>query len=124
MRIWQGRAAAGVAVLVVSTVIGVAAAIAPAAASVPSPTKVYDAIGPTVPGNVVSVGFEATASSEFGDLVRLAPGGRLPKSATVLMSSWGCESGAWFSGDCATSTNATFSHGRHNTRADPNLGGY
>jgi hypothetical protein len=29
---------------------------------------------------------------------------------TVAMSSWGCQSGAWSSGDCATTPGATFTH--------------
>jgi hypothetical protein len=62
-----------------------------------------------IPGNVPSVGFEATSSSELGDEIRFTPGtGRAPIKVDVLMSSWGCEGGHWFSGDCSTAPGATF----------------
>ncbi|MBI2776634.1 MAG: right-handed parallel beta-helix repeat-containing protein [Chloroflexi bacterium] len=82
---------------------GIALAVTPSA-------TVYDAIPAALPGNVVSLGFEATSTSEFGDLVRLAPGPRQADSVDVVMSSWGCETGAWSTADCVTTPGATFSH--------------
>ena len=73
-------------------------------------TAVYDAIGPTVPGNVPSQAFQATQTAEFGDLVGLGTGPRKLRSVTVEMSSWGCESGTWNLGTCATTPGATFTH--------------
>ncbi len=39
----------------------------------PDPGVVYDSIG-TPPGNVASLGFQATSTSEFGDRVQVGPG--------------------------------------------------
>jgi hypothetical protein len=69
---------------------------------------VYDSIPDPPPGNVPSEVFEAQAASEFGDRVNLAGGDRIATSVTVLMSSWGCESGHWYSQDCVSSADATF----------------
>lgn len=72
-------------------------------------STLYDAIAPVLPGNVPSLGYEATSTSEFGDLVRLEYVGRKLGKVTVVMSSWGCESGAW-TGSCLTTPGATFDH--------------
>jgi hypothetical protein len=53
-------------------------------------TTVYDATEPTA-GNVPSIGFEATSTSEFGDEIQLAAGPRKLNTVTVQMSSWGCQ---------------------------------
>lgn len=52
-------------------------------------TTVYDATEPA--GNVPSVGFEATSTSEFGDEITLVSGNRKLNTITVEMSSWGCQ---------------------------------
>jgi hypothetical protein len=70
--------------------------------------KSYNSIPSHVPGNVSSLGFEATTTAEFGDEVLLNAANRHLTRVRVVMSSWGCESGAWFSNDCLTSTGATF----------------
>jgi hypothetical protein len=57
-----------------------------------------------------SVGFEADSASELGDEVHLAGSSRELVSLSVLFASWGCQSGHWFSGDCATTPGATFTH--------------
>jgi hypothetical protein len=91
-----------------------AAALAGAATSsgrAVSPVIIYDAFPSGVAGNIPSVGFEATSASEFGDEIQFASGPqRELQSATVMMSSWGCESGSWVAGDCLTTPGATFSH--------------
>lgn len=67
----------------------------------------YSAVPSPLPGNLPSLGFEATQTSEFGDAITLAPGtGRGLKSVTVTMSSWGCEDGSGTS--CVTTPGATF----------------
>jgi hypothetical protein len=68
----------------------------------------YNAIPSSVNGNVPSEGFEATGTSEFGDEVVLDKAGKI-QTMTVLMSSWGCQTGHWDSGDCQTTKGATFS---------------
>jgi hypothetical protein len=86
----------------------IAAAFAATAGAV-TPTTVYNNIPSPQPGNVPSVGAEAYAFSEFGGQIQLAGAARQNPTVTVLMSSWGCVAGHWFSGDCATTTGATFS---------------
>lgn len=68
----------------------------------------YSAVPSPLPGNLPSLGFEATQTSELGDAVTLAPGtGRGLKSVTVTMSSWGCQDGSGTT--CETTPGATFS---------------
>ncbi len=72
---------------------------------------VYDAIPSPLPSNVASLGYSATRTSEFGDLVALTPGSsRTVDRVEVGFSSWACETGAWNTADCATTPGATFSH--------------
>ena len=83
---------------------------ATAATATPAVTAVYNAVPSTVPGNVPSQAFEATSTSEFGDLVRLAPGPRVAHDVSVVLSSWGCEFGNWNGGSCVTTPGDRFSH--------------
>lgn len=71
---------------------------------------VYNNIKNPVPGNVVSLGYEATSTSEFGGQVEFAGLDRENPKVTVLMSSWGCESGSWYNANCVTTPGATFTH--------------
>ena len=70
---------------------------------------VYNNIPSPQPGNVASQAFEATSTSEFGGQIQLAGTQRLNPTVTVLMSSWGCETGTWTNGLCSTTSGATFS---------------
>ena len=73
--------------------------------------KIYDNIPNPLPGNVASYGYEASGTSEFGDRIMFAPAtGRSVTTVTLTMSSWGCQSGHWYSSDCVTAPGATFSH--------------
>lgn len=65
------------------------------------PTVAYDSI-PSPLKAVSSIGFEATQGLEFGDGVNLTHGGKLLHVRYVL-SSWACQTGRWYSHDCATS---------------------
>jgi hypothetical protein len=69
---------------------------------------VFNNIPATLPGNVGSVGFEATSTSEFGDLIELGPGTRASESlpVTVVMSIWACQSGG--DSTCVTTPGATW----------------
>lgn len=96
--------------LATSLAIGITMSTLAAADAAPSEVVVYDSIGLSVPGNVPSQAFQAQQTSEFGDRVVLAAGPRYLRSVTVLMSSWGCQSGSWSLGDCLTTSDATFSH--------------
>jgi hypothetical protein len=72
---------------------------------------IYSNIPNPLPGNLISQPFQAQQASEFGDRVTFAPGtGRNLLSVVQTMSSWGCESGAWYLGNCSTTPGATFSH--------------
>jgi hypothetical protein len=68
----------------------------------------YNSIPATLPGNVISVGFEATSTSEFGDLITL--GGtdraRADLPVTVVMSIWACQRGG--EATCDTTPGAIF----------------
>lgn len=81
-----------------------------AAAAGPKGNATYNSVPDDLPGNVISQAFQATQTSEFGDSVTLGNGGRKAKSVDVVLSSWGCQSGQWTSGDCATTPGATFWH--------------
>jgi len=75
----------------------------------------FDSIASPLPGNVSSVGYEATSTAEFGLGIVFAPGTpRVASSVTVIMSSWGCVSGHWFvsmpPAPCVTPAGATFTH--------------
>jgi hypothetical protein len=71
---------------------------------------IYDSIPTPLPGNVVSLGYEATSTAQFGDRVRFAGADRHVTTVVQTMSSWACESGTWNGGNCVTTPGATFSH--------------
>ena len=83
---------------------------APWAAAAVADTPLYDSIPDPLPGNVPSVGFQATQTAELGDRIRFAGTNRNLQSVTVTMSSWACQTGAWENGNCASAPGATFSH--------------
>jgi hypothetical protein len=92
---------------VVAAATAVLAVAAPAAMA-DSGTTIYRSTVLPLPGNLPSDAFQATQMSEFGDEVTFAHRARRLKSVTVTMSSWGCQQGAWFSGDCVTHPGAKF----------------
>ncbi len=63
-----------------------------------------------IPGNVPSLGVEAYSMPEIGSQLQLVGSDRNNPTISVLMSSWGCESGAWHTQNCTTSDGATFTH--------------
>ena len=56
-----------------------------------------------------SEGAEAYAFNQFGDGITFAGTSRNLATVTVTLSSWGCQSGNWHSGNCVSSSGATFS---------------
>jgi hypothetical protein len=68
----------------------------------------YNSIPSKVSGNVPSLSFEGAPADEFGDEVALGGKARTLESMSVLLSSWGCESGGWSTNDCQTTPGATF----------------
>ena len=71
---------------------------------------IYNSIPAPLPGNVVSLGYEATSTAEFGDRVQFAGTFRKVSKVTQTMSSWGCEAGSWYAGNCTTTPGASFTH--------------
>jgi hypothetical protein len=79
------------------------------AAQAATSTTIYDATPNPLPPNVASLGFEATQTSEFGDLVHLAGTSRVLNTVTVTMSDWALY--ADYSTDARyTANSATWSH--------------
>lgn len=90
--------------------IGLVAAILPAtsvfAATTASSKVLYNSLVPA-PGNLPSIGFEATQTAQFGNEISLT---RSAKAANVVvtMDSWGCQSGSWTDDTCTTTPGSTF----------------
>lgn len=55
---------------------------------------IYDSTVNPQPGNLPSLGAEATASGELGDAMTFAGTARTAKTVTVTMSSWACQAGS------------------------------
>jgi hypothetical protein len=71
-------------------------------------TTVYNSIPNPLPGNVKSEGLEADGLAELGDALSLTgPVGALHQ-VTVVLSSWACQSGGVYAGNCASNPGATF----------------
>jgi hypothetical protein len=101
------RATTAASIVLMSAAVMALASATPAFAVTPN---VYNSIPSTLPGNIPSIGFEATQSSEFGDMIKFAPGtSSTLKAVRVVMSSWACEQGAWQNNNCVTTPGAKFS---------------
>jgi hypothetical protein len=101
-RIPARRARLAAALLAAVAALGLTAEAASAA------EVIYNNIPKPTPKNLPSVSFEATSTSEFGGELEFAGTARTNPKVTVLMSSWGCQSGSWFAHDCVTTPGATF----------------
>jgi hypothetical protein len=97
---------------ITATVLAASALLAaPAATASQQPAAkatIYNNIPSPTPGNVPSVAFEATGTSEFGGEVSFGGANRQKPQVTVLMSSWACQHGYWSTGNCGTVKKATF----------------
>ena len=70
---------------------------------------IYNSVISPLPGNLPSIGFEATAFNEFGNAVNFSPGATHDLTKVVVtLSSWGCASGSWSLTTCASPKEATF----------------
>jgi hypothetical protein len=95
------RSVAAVGILVV------AALTASASSAAAGSTPLYNStihLGKV--GNLPSVGAEAYSFNEFGNEVTLT--GTKLANVVLTMSTWGCQTGHWYSGDCGTAPGATF----------------
>jgi len=88
------------AMLAATTVLVVAAGTASAT------EVIYSNILKPLPANAPSLSFEATATSEFGGLVKFGATARNNPAVTIGMSSWQCESGTWYEKNCVTANGA------------------
>ncbi len=87
----------------------IAVAILALAAGSASAETVYSNVPTPLPGNVPSVGFEATSTSELGGMVAFpSETARARPTVTVGMSSWACQSGTWGNNTCETASGAKF----------------
>ena len=98
------------ALLAALLLVPVSASAAPPPVTANNAGTVYDNIPHPTPGNVTSEAFEAQSVSEFGTAISMTHGSLSNPVVTVLMSSWGCESGHWYDGTCQTTPGAAFSH--------------
>jgi len=104
----KGRRTLRGAGILAAAALAVGAFVAVPTASASS-TVIYDNIPAPLPGNLPSNGNEATSGSEFGGQVSFDGTARHNPTVRVGLSSWGCQSGHWYSGDCSTSRGSTFS---------------
>lgn len=81
-----------------------------AGATTAAAETVYDNTPTPQPGNVFSEAFEAQSAREFGGQIQLAGMARETPTISVLMSTWGCETGRWHTNNCSTTPGATFEH--------------
>lgn len=98
----------GLTAAVVASFAFMAAPAANAATPTAPRTLIYNNIPSPLPGNEPSVGFEADSMYEFGGQVSFAGTARDNPIVQVAMSSWGCVSGYWNTGDCSTPRGTTF----------------
>jgi hypothetical protein len=61
-----------------------------------------------VSSNISSEGFECCSTKEIGDGLVFTHGANKLKRVAVVMNSWGCESGHWYSDDCQSTPGDTF----------------
>jgi len=93
------------AILVVTLLLGLLFTANTAVAGI-----VYNSVPSPLPDNVASEGPEAYGFAQLGDGLNLvvSPGQKLNK-VTVVLSSWACTSGNWYTaGTCATTPGATY----------------
>jgi len=95
-----------VAKLTIATVALVAAFAGSSAAA--TTEVIYSDLPSPIPGNVVSLGFEATQTSSFGGQVEFGAAARRNPTISVIMSSWACQSGTWSEKNCETTPGAKF----------------
>lgn len=104
-RFWIAREGWAVGLAAVATLVFVVSPFQFTAttAGAGNPNVIYNSIPKPLPGNVVSAGLEASAFKELGDGIVFALGaGGTFDHVSVVLSSWGCTSGHWYSFDCIT----------------------
>ena len=79
----------------------------------PKPANaIYDSIVVNKSGKtssyIASEGFECCSTKEFGDGLVFTKFGAQLNVVSVILSSWGCESGFWYSDNCLTTKGSNF----------------
>ena len=84
--------------------------LAPVGALADPGPRGYDSIPQPLPGNLPSWGFEATSTNEFGNQINFGGPAEVDhfSSVVVTMSSWGCETGRWYTFNCSTTPGSSF----------------
>jgi hypothetical protein len=73
-------------------------------------TVIYDSTPAPLPGNIVSLGMEATGLKSVGDSIQFTPRSpRMLNNVVATLSSFACVHGGAYNGDCTTPDGATFS---------------
>jgi hypothetical protein len=72
------------------------------------PAAIFDNTPSVLPSNLPSWGAEAYYFDEWGAGVTFAGTARKLGTATVIMSSWACETGNWTDGSCVTTPGHTY----------------
>jgi hypothetical protein len=92
---------------VAASLLAVAGVSAVAVASAGAATVQYSNLPSPLPGNVPSVGFQATSAAELGGQVQFA-GTVTNPTVVVGMSSWACQSGGAEDGTCVSAPGSTY----------------
>ncbi len=95
------------ATIIAALVVGACMAITSTAAAGTSEV-IYNNIPAILPGNFTSVGNEAYSNAELGGEVEFGGSARRNPKVTIAMSSWACQSGAWYTDNCITGAGAKF----------------
>jgi hypothetical protein len=90
-----------------ASLLAMGALVAVAAGSASAATTVYSNMPSPLPGNVGSVGFEATSAAELGGLVEFSGAAKNP-AVSVGMSSWSCQSGGAEDGSCVSAPGSSY----------------
>ena len=70
---------------------------------------IYSNFPKPLPGNIQSVGFQATSAAELGGQIELAGPARTNPIVVVGMSSWSCQSGGAEDGSCLSTSHSSYS---------------
>jgi len=77
-----------------------------------SSSAIYDSIIVNKKGKtssaIASEGFECCSTKEFGDGFVFTKSGARLNQVSVVLSSWGCQSGFWYSNNCMTTPGSNF----------------
>jgi hypothetical protein len=88
--------------------LALAAVFAATSSAAGAAEVIYNDLETPKPGNVVSLGFEATQTSSFGGQVEFGGSARNNPTVAVIMSSWACQTGTWVAQNCKSEKGAKF----------------